>query len=295
MLIKIDNRERNLIELVEKKISTSKNEYNNNIKINVEQLDLGDIIIYDDNTNEELLIIERKTIHDLSSSIKDGRYSEQSFRLMNTNIHNHNILYLIEGNIDSFKITKNYNNIHHNTIYSSIVSLSFIKGFSVFKTNNLDETAHYILRIAYKLSINNKPLYYKNINQNIIQNNNNQKNENIEQNIEQNINNNETELKSEYCNVIKRNKKSNITNENIGIIMLMQIPQVSYNSAKAIMDKYNNNFKSLLDDLSNNTKCLNDIKYKSKYKNSFTYRNINKTTITNIFSYLIVNNNIILS
>ena len=45
----------------------------------------------------KLLIIERKSLNDLASSIKDGRYAEQSFRLSNIEHHNHNIVYLIEG------------------------------------------------------------------------------------------------------------------------------------------------------------------------------------------------------
>ena len=43
-------------------------------------LDVGDIHICD-NSNNIMLIFERKTIADLLSSIKDGRYSEQSLRL----------------------------------------------------------------------------------------------------------------------------------------------------------------------------------------------------------------------
>ena len=62
-------------------------------------LEIGDIVFEDDD-GQILLIIERKTVDDLLSSIKDGRYTEQSFRLNALEqIHNHNIYYLIEGNI----------------------------------------------------------------------------------------------------------------------------------------------------------------------------------------------------
>ena len=40
---------------------------------------------------EEKLVIERKSINDLLSSIKDGRYAEQSYRLNGLPNHNHNI------------------------------------------------------------------------------------------------------------------------------------------------------------------------------------------------------------
>ena len=91
MLIKIDTREKDLYNLC-------KLEYND---ISFETLDLGDIIICDENNNEKL-IIERKTLYDLASSIKDGRYAEQSYRLNNCELHNHNIVYLIEGNLSMY-------------------------------------------------------------------------------------------------------------------------------------------------------------------------------------------------
>ena len=41
------------------------------------------------------LIFERKSLADLISSIKDGRYIEQSFRLSECSLDNHNIYYII--------------------------------------------------------------------------------------------------------------------------------------------------------------------------------------------------------
>lgn len=42
-------------------------------------------------------IIERKTISDLLSSLNDGRYLEQKYRLKKSCISN--VVYLIEGNV----------------------------------------------------------------------------------------------------------------------------------------------------------------------------------------------------
>ena len=75
---------------------------------------------------EEIIIIERgegKTISDLTASIKDGRYKEQSYRLDGYSIHNHNIIYLIEGNLNRASFDKK-------TIYSSMFSIGYCKGFS---------------------------------------------------------------------------------------------------------------------------------------------------------------------
>ena len=76
MKIQVDVREKKLIPL----IKALNNDYGYNIEIESKQLDLGDLIVCDDDNNE-LLIIERKTLTDLASSIRDGRYSEQSYRL----------------------------------------------------------------------------------------------------------------------------------------------------------------------------------------------------------------------
>ncbi len=66
-MIIIDNREHHLINLLE----------DNEITIEKKNLDLGDIIIIKENYK---ILIERKTISDLCSSIKDGRYKEQKIR-----------------------------------------------------------------------------------------------------------------------------------------------------------------------------------------------------------------------
>jgi crossover junction endonuclease MUS81 len=73
-----------------------------NIQVVVESLPIGDIIIKQN--EEEKMYIERKSLNDLASSIKDGRYEEQSYRLNGLNIHNHNIVYLIEGDVNNINL-----------------------------------------------------------------------------------------------------------------------------------------------------------------------------------------------
>lgn len=63
-------------------------------------LTLGDYLWVQDSTEEADkrvfdLIIERKTIEDLSMSISDGRYKEQKNRLRSCGVGN--VVYLIEG------------------------------------------------------------------------------------------------------------------------------------------------------------------------------------------------------
>ena len=157
MLIKIDAREHELIkkcELLLVAVPVFKD-----LKIVVQQLPLGDIII-SDNQNDNI-IVERKTLSDLAASIKDGRYEEQSYRLNGLSLHNHNIVYLIEGDLSKFNSFKE--RIDKQTIYSAMFSINYYKGFSLARTNTIDETAFMICNMAYKIGkeTSKKP-YYQN-------------------------------------------------------------------------------------------------------------------------------------
>ena len=77
----LDNREKYIIKLI-----------GNAPFVETQNLDVGDIHFLID--NELILVIERKTLKDLSSSIKDGRFREQKARL---SVLNCEMLYLIEG------------------------------------------------------------------------------------------------------------------------------------------------------------------------------------------------------
>ena len=76
-----------------------------NHEIKSERLPLGDIILHDPRQGQQkdIVIFERKTLADLAASIRDGRYKEQSFRLIETaaasGFHKHNIVYIIEGDL----------------------------------------------------------------------------------------------------------------------------------------------------------------------------------------------------
>ena len=226
---------------------------NNKYTIEVKKLELGDYIIYDENNDKILIIIERKSLSDLESSIKDGRYTEQSYRLDGNSLPNHNIYYLIEGNIINHKNEK-----FKGSLYSSMVSISYYKGFSILNSVNDIESAEIINSFVNKLlKENSKDCYYKKIEEN-----------------------SEPVLKEEYINVVKTTKKANITRDNINVIMLMQIPNISFQSATTIINKYNN-IKDLILALENNEDCLDSLKLES------SNRKISKNVIENIKKYLL--------
>lgn len=258
MNIKIDVRESELIKKVQNYI-TNFSAYNN-IILSTESLPLGDIII--NNGQKDIIIIERKSINDLAASIKDGRYEEQSYRLNGLELHNHNIIYLIEGNI-SHPLFKN--RFDKSTIYSAIFSILYYKGFSILRSVDLDETAFILCNMITKIEkMKHKEGFY----------------------LLQNTNNNNTNLlegeEKDYCKVVKKIKKDNITSENIGEIMLSQIPGVSSNTAIAILQKYKS-ISNLIINIQKDDKCLIDICIIDKNNKS---RKINKTSIENIYKFL---------
>jgi crossover junction endonuclease MUS81 len=264
MLIKIDYREADLITKINTFLSLNKKE---NITVLTENLPLGDIIISEDN-GTEIIIIERKTLADLAASIRDGRYKEQSFRLNECSISNHNIIYLIEGNLQTYKPFTKGNAVDKFALLSSFVSINYYKGFSLYKANSIDESAEWIIQLAYKIGKEGGTGFY---NKNIIVS-------------EESLTavSGET-ITEKYSTAMKRTKKNNITPANIGEIMLNQIPGVSSAVAIAIMEKYKT-IKTLIESLSNDKKSLNSITTVNKNGDN---RKISKTSIENIYNYLV--------
>ena len=218
-------------------------------------------------------------MNDLLASIKDGRYEEQSYRLNGLNHPNHNIYYLIEGDVNKANRFKD-NNIEKLTLYSAMFSLNYYKGFSVMRTLSMEETAIFICNTANKLSKSEKKAYYENKPQvntvaNIITSENGEKSlEGVEQNLESD---------KDYISVVKKVKKENITPENIAEIMLCQIPGISSVTAIAIMDKFKT-IPNLINEIQQNDNCLKDISYQNSKGQS---RKINKTSLANIVKFLL--------
>ena len=248
-MIHIDAREKDLIALIRLKYPED--------KIIVESLPLGDCII--EKNEFEKIIIERKTVSDLLSSIKDGRYNEQSFRLNSLSLHNHNIIYLIEGDINRLRQAT-----EKQMVYSAIFSLNYFKGFSVMRTISLDETATYICNTAIKLFKSEKNKFYTD--------------NNVDNNIDQ------ISLIDPYSSVVKQVKKENITPENIGEIMLCQIPGVSSTCALAIMQHFKY-FTNLIAELQEEgEKCLKIVSWTNS---KGQIKKLNKTCCANIVKYLV--------
>jgi ERCC4-type nuclease len=282
MFIKVDSREKDLVAKMSFYISSVP--AFRNLKVITESLPIGDIII--SNNNEDILIIERKTITDLLSSIKDGRYEEQSYRLNGMPLHNHNIMYIIEGDINKMNMFRD-TKFEKLTLYSAIFSLNYYKGFSAMRTFSIDETALFICNCTSKLikgETTDRKAFYSN-KKDSHTNNTNSTNNTIENTESEDSPETDSsgDGNKEYISLVKKVKKDNITTENIDEIMLCQIPGVSNATAISIIKKFNN-IGNLIKSLEENEKCLNDV---TNINNKGQSRKITKTSIANIIKFLL--------
>lgn len=239
-------------------------------------LQLGDVLFMSDDETTTFLCIERKSLQDLLASIKDGRYSEQSYRLSNCFPNPHNVVYLLEGMLSTVKDKK--------LVISCIASLNYFKGFSVHRTVSLAETALYILCMADKIAREFKkggrtygfgvasltasapippPLNTPGLNTPGL--NNTLTNPSVEKPLES----------TDYCDVVKVSKKANITKENIGQLFLMQIPGISSAISIEIMKPFAN-FLEFVDHIRSEPEYLSQIKVNGRKIGSNVIKGINE-------------------
>lgn len=214
------------------------------INTKIEPLTIGDIIFanIDEVSGEkrDVLIIERKSLSDLLSSIKDGRYEEQSHRLIHASqLPPYRILYIIEGMFSTLR-----NPAEKQLVISAMTSLQLYKGFGVMRTSSVQETADLIAGMWKKIQRNSDKgmqLFAPITNATI---------ESSES---------PTEVAPAYSSVVKKVKKDNVTPENIGEIILCQIPGISSTIAVELMRKYEN-IRGLLQTIREKPDELKDMK-----------------------------------
>lgn len=90
-------------------------------------------------------IVERKTLEDLISSVKDGRFHEQKFRLRKSGVKN--VIYLIEDKTLSQEHATKY----HEMMESAIASTQVVEGYFVKRSQKIDDTVRYLARMTTML------------------------------------------------------------------------------------------------------------------------------------------------
>jgi ERCC4-type nuclease len=320
LLIKVDFREKELIALLQLKMMNDDDvNSNSNIKLKVDNLKIGDTVFVEIDVNEneigeELVVFERKSLNDLASSIKDGRYAEQSFRLDGYQaVPNHNIVYLIEGDLSKYRENK-YTRINKKTLLSSMFSILYYKGFSVVRTMNVLETCDLVsswadkleremaasvkkssVKMPYYVSARAPPQLVSATADSTDSTDSTDSRENVQQfNIELKDNDGgevrmgqpqSQPLQSyDYCSVlkVKKEKNANVTPENIGVIMLSTIPGISSKTAIVIMNEFKT-IGQLIKSFELNPHCLNHVCIETNGKP----RKIASTCIENVRKYLL--------
>ena len=288
MKIVIDERERDLYEALYALLHSQTTPLP--IQLQKDVLVLGDISIRRDEDDKEWVLLERKTLKDLVASIKDKRYEEQSYRLTHStspDFQLHNVCYLVEGVLNTIR-----NPIERKMILGAMASLYFFKGFQVMRTSSVQDTAEWILTLASKIergmAEGKLPWFirWEPVSKLDTENSPNSSITPSPPILELTPNPVsvpfiEREPDKAYCSVVKRVKGANVTPENIGEIILCQIPTVGPETAIAIMLKYEHSLQSLIHHLETEGKtCLEGITDNKG-------RKISKTCIENIHRYLL--------
>ena len=127
MKVIIDEREASLYELCLTHECLNKEM----IVLEKRVLQLGDILFMSDDETTTFLCIERKSLQDLLASIKDGRYSEQSYRLTNCFPNPHNVVYLLEGMLSTVIFTTLLKVVRHELLIQNSLFIS-VEGYQDF-------------------------------------------------------------------------------------------------------------------------------------------------------------------
>ncbi len=226
---------------------------------------LGDILFTSDDESITYQIIERKSVADLLASVKDGRYAEQSYRLANCFPNRHNIVYLIEGPVRDHD---------KKLVFSCMASLNYFKGFSITRTVSLAETAQYIEITADKIS--------RELSKGSSQASSLATPSPSTTTIPTEVVGPTNAETQDYCSVVKVAKKANITRENIGQLMLMQIPGISSTISGEIMRPFAT-FAAFIDHLRSEPAYLETIVLESSGKK----RKLGSNVIAAIKVYLL--------
>jgi len=243
----IDNREKKIKKFFEE-----------NNKIIQKNLDIGDIQFNLD--GKLILLIERKTIKDLISSIKSKRYIEQKTRLIE-NIPKDKILYLIEGDLN--KYGDKIDGLSKEVVTSVFISLLIKNNIKIYQTKNVDETCKFLKKIYDKLDKNPDKIICKDDKNVIGESNNGEK----------------------YLKCIKLKKKKNITREICYLSQLSQIPGISNAIAIAINKKYGN-LLDLYSAYKDNPELLKNLEYEIK---DGKYQKMSKKKSEKIYEFIFQN------
>ena len=128
MALSIDFREKALIRLLQC------------LKPAVLSLPVGDLTCSYENGS--VWVMERKTAEDLASSIIDGRWAEQSSRLLSSSYCH--VFFLVEGDLSS-------SHLAHETLLGACINAELRECVHVFRTACVEETAMVVIQARQEM------------------------------------------------------------------------------------------------------------------------------------------------
>jgi len=183
----------------------------------IEQLDVADVqIIFqrgaEGEQTEHIIMFERKSCHDMASSVKDGRYREQKMRLIASGAMKHHIFYMMEEIPSMSELLETEDHIfgvRPSVLSGMMVNTMLRDGLHVVPVTNTAETAAWVWAIAQRCLSDPDKMVGGAIS-----------------------------ASNEYIHQVSVKKKENVTPDNCYILQLCQIPGISTKVAKGITEKF---------------------------------------------------------
>lgn len=250
---KIDAREHKLKDILMQSIDCE--ESLAFLSVQCDNLYCGDFIIEIDNV--PIVIIERKTLPDLVSSIRDGRYLTQKVKLKET-YSDSSIIYLVEGSFNFNPTTPMcVEGMNKYSVISSVINTQIRDKINVVHTDNLQDTFDFLLAILIRVCKN--PTKYK-----------------IDDG---------TKLECKKEDVIKKHKIN--SKEDMFFYQLTQVPGISAKTAQAFVKTFGNmmEFYKVLTSLNSEEK-LKILKSITIVDNNSKSRKINSKIADSIVQYM---------
>ena len=145
ILVHVDYREAELIEHLKKDAV---------VKIDTPNLDVGDIMFVNAESEQPYLVLERKSLADLASSNRDGRYREQRARLLSLKGQGVAVGYLLEvGSGWSSDLNRVWPGGVSETLLATIVlRLQAKHGFPVYQVRDVAGSASFVRLLTKMLT-----------------------------------------------------------------------------------------------------------------------------------------------
>lgn len=145
ILVHVDYREAELIERLKSFPE---------LTIQTPNLEIGDIMFVNSETEQPYLVLERKTLADLASSNRDGRYREQRARLLSMKGQGVSVGYLLEAGSG---FTTGLDKVFTGNVKESLLAIILLRlqtrhGLPVFQVQNTAGSATMICLLAKMLS-----------------------------------------------------------------------------------------------------------------------------------------------